>query len=380
MEEPRQLGRYQLKESLGVGTMGTVYRARDESLGRDVAIKTIHTLGRSAFQLEVFQRRFDHEARALATLSHPNVVNVFDVGVEDGTPYLVMELVEGRSLADCLAERGRLGPDEVRALGRQLAAALEAAHARSIVHRDVKPANVLEAGAGSWKLADFGVAHVPESSLTLTGQFIGSPAYAAPEALEHGAFGPASDVFGLGATLYEALAGAPPFSDRGLGQLAEGAAPRPIPGAPADLERAIAGALERDPERRLTARQLAAALGATGSPRSWKPAAIAAGVAILVVGIALGASLGGGDPPARPAALPGMPAAPPVEREVDHRNAKDWRKVEEKLRDGKLEPALEHLDKILSRDPEDREARALFRELAGYEWGEAERWDDDWDD
>src|SRR3970282_1238535 len=189
---------------------------RDEQLGREVAIKTIHRPGLSAFQQEMFQARFANEARAIAALSHPHVVNVFDVGVENGTPFLVMELAQGQSLASRLAAQGRLDPEEARQLGQQIAGALEAAHARGIVHRDVKPGNILEAGPGTWKLGDVGIAHVPDSSLTIAGQFLGSAAYSAPEALARGEFGPASDVYGLGATLYEALTGAPPAGTGGL--------------------------------------------------------------------------------------------------------------------------------------------------------------------
>ena len=405
----KQFGRYHLVERLGAGAMGAVYRARDASLGREVAVKTIHTLGRSEFQLEMFHARFDNEARALAALSHPNVVNVFDVGVEDGTPFLVMELVEGRSLADRLEQQGCLSPDEACALGWQLAGALGAAHARGIVHRDVKPGNVLEADTGVWKLADFGVAHVPESSLTLTGQFLGSPAYAAPEALGLGEFGPASDVYSLGATLYEALAGTPPFGAGGLltvGALAQGAAARPIaeicPATSPQLARAVMGAIEREPARRFTAQQLADALAApppapTVAPPhvavapipSRRGAAIGIAVAMLVVGISLGVGLSGDDEttttPAARRAVPDRAATPfssrrrgpPAEKDMRQID-KQWDKVDKKLRKGKGREALEHLDEILRRDPGDEEARSLYRQIAGEDWEQS--WENDWDD
>src|SRR5262249_788043 len=141
-----------------------------------------------------------------AQFSHPSVVQVFDIDLTANPPYLVMERVAGPSLADRI-KQGPLAPDEIAPLGIQIARALAAAHAAGVVHRDVKPGNVLGAGPRVWKLADFGVAHVPDSSLTMTGQFVGSPAYAAPEALVKGISAPAGDVYGLGATLYEAAAG-----------------------------------------------------------------------------------------------------------------------------------------------------------------------------
>jgi serine/threonine protein kinase len=410
----KRLGRYQLGEQLGAGSMGSVFRARDEALGRDVAVKAIHTVGRSQFQVEMFQARFENEARALAALAHPHVVNVFDVGVDDGTPFLVLELVEGRSLADRLAFDGPLDSDAARALGRQIADALDAAHARGIVHRDVKPGNVLEAAPGQWKLADFGVAHLPDSSLTLTGQFLGSPAYAAPESLEQGLFGPATDVYGLGATLYEAVSGEAPYGSAGLmapGALASGSSAPPVSEACAtvapDLARAIMAALERSPDRRPTARQLIGIL--TGRPAAPPPAAAAVpppmpvadprrrallvggALLLLVLGISLGVGLSSDDEAApRPTGAVGPPGgaafAPPADRwdgepppsrrlsrKDAHKQEKDWRKVADKLRDGKPEKAVGHLRKILERDPGDQRARELYRQITGYDW-------DDWDD
>jgi serine/threonine-protein kinase len=415
--------------------MGSVYRARDEALGREVAIKTIHTAGRSAFQIEMFQARFDNEARALAALAHPHVVNVFDVGVEDDTPFLVMELVQGRTLADRLAEDGPMSATEAAVLGRQVAEALQTAHDQGIVHRDVKPGNILEAEPGAWKLADFGIAHIPDSSLTLTGQFLGSPAYAAPEALGEGELGPASDVYGLGATLYECLSGAPPHGKGGLltmGALAAGSEPQPLaevaPGVPEPVQHAVMAAIARDPQRRPTAGELAGALG-DGPPIASRPVAAAAAPvstslvaawgarsprrsdrtrnliiavagAALVFGIALGVGLSSDDstPAAgttapQPAAVPDNPPGDdwlgPEERgrgkgrgkghgrghgkkddpeKVRRHVEKEWRKVDQKLHQGKPRDALRHLDKILSRDPGDERARNLYRQLSGSDW------------
>ncbi|HEY6180136.1 MAG TPA: serine/threonine-protein kinase, partial [Kofleriaceae bacterium] len=205
MTEPRSFGRYRVTGTLGSGGMGDVYTAVDDVLGRDVAVKTLRG-HRSELAARILDERFRLEARAIAALHHPGVVQVFDIDLSADPPFLVMERVAGPSLKDRLAG-GALLPDELRTMGIQIGRALAAAHAAGIVHRDVKPANILAAGGGIWKLADFGVAHVPDSSLTLTGQFVGSPAYAPPEALVRGQSGPAGDVYGLGATLYQAAAG-----------------------------------------------------------------------------------------------------------------------------------------------------------------------------
>jgi serine/threonine protein kinase len=288
----RQFGRYRVIKPLGAGAMGAVYLASDDILGREVAVKTVRTLGLSGFAREQFHARFLNEARAIASLSHANVVRVFDVGIEGDTPFLIMEVVGGRSLRDLLDERGTIDADLVRALGVQIARALEAAHARGVVHRDVKPANLLCDERGVWKLADFGVAHVPDSSITITGQFLGSPAYAAPEALSEGAANPACDVYALGATLCEAITGKTPRDGANVAS------------APADLAAAIGAALARDPRQRPTAGQLAEGLAST-SDRPAPPvpfwtrrrkiiaAIVALGVAIL--GIAVAVSGGDGD-------------------------------------------------------------------------------------
>ena len=201
--------------------------------------------------------RFRNEARAIAKLTHPNIVAVFDVDVAATPPFLVMERVAGPSLADRLTA-GPLRTDQLIPLGIQIARALATAHDAGVVHRDVKPANILAAGPGTWKLADFGVAHVPDSSLTVTGQFVGSPAYAAPEALVKGITGAASDVYGLGATLYEAAAGRWPRLE------AKGALLAPVPplrtlapSLPPHVCDAIDRAVALDHTKRPTAAELA---------------------------------------------------------------------------------------------------------------------------
>ncbi|MBA3540288.1 MAG: serine/threonine protein kinase, partial [Deltaproteobacteria bacterium] len=235
MTAPQSFGRYRVTSTLGAGAMGEVYLAVDDVLGREVAIKTLRS-GATGVAARFLDERFRQEARAIAALAHPAVVQVFDLDPGADPPYLVMERVAGPSLKERFAE-GPFPADTVRALGIQIANALAAAHAAGIVHRDVKPANILIAGPSSWKLADFGVAHVPDSSLTITGQFVGSPAYASPEALVRGQSTAAGDVFGLGAVLYQAIAGTWPRLDATTSGLL---APIPplrdvMPGVPLEL-------------------------------------------------------------------------------------------------------------------------------------------------
>jgi hypothetical protein len=270
-----RFGRFVTSDVLGSGAMGTVYRAHDERLGRDVAIKTLTSSG----ELGV-RERFLREARAIGAVHHSNILAVHDVGEEDSTPYLVMELAAGGSLRERV-KAGPLDPAIVRDVGVQIARALGAAHAAGIVHRDVKPANILcmsprdvsSSGTqpATWKLADFGIAHVPDSTLTMTGQFLGSPSYAAPESLRAGQFGPASDVYSLGATLYEALAGSPPHGDHDMQSIIRKLEQEPtplamrVPAAPRSLADAIMAALARDPAQRPTADALARMLADDGA-------------------------------------------------------------------------------------------------------------------
>ena len=169
-----RFGRYRVTGTLGTGAMGDVYLAVDDVLGREVAVKTLR--GRhTGLAARIADDRFRQEARAIAQLTHPSVVQVYDLDLNADPPYLVMERVAGPSLKERL-DGGPLPEAEVRALGIQIANALAAAHARGVVHRDVKPANILAAGPGVWKLADFGVAHMPDSEVTISGQFLGTPA------------------------------------------------------------------------------------------------------------------------------------------------------------------------------------------------------------
>jgi serine/threonine protein kinase len=205
-------GRYRLDSHLGSGGMGTVWRGWDEVLRRQVAVKEVTIApGLPDAEAELLRERYLREARATARLHHPAVVGVYDVIPEPGRVWIVMELVNARDLAAVLREDGPLEPTRVARIGLQLLDALDAAHAAGVLHRDVKPANVLIA-EGRTVLTDFGVASVTgDSSLTRTGQLVGSPAYLAPERLTGGSVGPASDLWSLGCTLYAATEGKPPF-------------------------------------------------------------------------------------------------------------------------------------------------------------------------
>jgi len=196
--------------------MGTVWRATDTVLRRDVAVKeVVLPPGLAAVDRDSMYQRTLREARAAAALSHPAVVQVYDVVTEGGRPWIVMELLQSRSLAEMIVEDGPLAPRAVAKIGIALLGALEVAHAAGVLHRDVKPANVLICTDGRCVLTDFGVARLPtESKLTTPGMVLGSPHFISPERAVGGAFGPPSDLFSLGVTLYTAVEGGPPF-DRG---------------------------------------------------------------------------------------------------------------------------------------------------------------------
>jgi serine/threonine protein kinase len=202
-------GRYALLDELGRGGMGIVWRAQDRVLGRQVALKELATPpGTTAAQLERVMR----EARTAGRLNDPAVVTVYDVVSEQGSTYIVMELVSAPTLADVVAESGPVAPGRLAALGLQVLGALETAHAAGIVHRDVKPSNIMVLPGDRAKLADFGIARaLDDPSLTMTGGIMGSPGYMAPELFSGSGPAPASDLWALGATLFHAAEGRAPF-------------------------------------------------------------------------------------------------------------------------------------------------------------------------
>jgi eukaryotic-like serine/threonine-protein kinase len=202
-------GRYRLEAKLGSGGMSTVYLARDTTLDRDVAVKVMHReMSEQADQLE----RFRQEARAVAKLSHPNVVSVIDAGEDGGFPYIVFEYVEGETLKQRIARVGALDPQEALAYAIEIARGLTVAHGRKMVHRDIKPQNVLIDNEGRAKLTDFGISRqLEQEGMTATGRVLGTTDYVAPEQAMGHAVDQRSDVYSLGVVLYEMLIGQVPF-------------------------------------------------------------------------------------------------------------------------------------------------------------------------
>ncbi|MBZ0235973.1 MAG: protein kinase [Deltaproteobacteria bacterium] len=212
--ETRQtIGRYEIVKVLGKGAMGVVYKARDPLLDRTVAVKTIVSPQGSGKRIRsAYLERFQREAKAAAKMQHPAIVTIFDVGVDEasGAPFMVLEYLPGETLADRL-DRVRMPLGRGINIALDLASALAFAHRQRIVHRDVKPANVLHAGEQRWKLADFGIARLPDSDLTQVGIFMGTPGYSPPEAIREGRYTAQADVFAWGAVLYEILCGRIPY-------------------------------------------------------------------------------------------------------------------------------------------------------------------------
>ena len=248
-------GRYQFVEPIGHGAMGEVWRAEDMLLGRTVAIKTLPRVTPNDEEMERARR----EARVAAGLQNPHTVSVFDVVIEDGRPFLVMEYVEGESLAHVLESEGSLDPDRAARIISEIANGLAAAHALGVVHRDIKPANVLLTPIGTAKLADFGIARGPtDSSLTQTGQMVGTVAFMAPEVARGDPATPASDVWSLGATMFACVEGHPPFAGvnapNATAMLLRLVSERPPPSIHAGPYReVIAAMLTVDPVRRPSA-------------------------------------------------------------------------------------------------------------------------------
>ncbi|WP_024877829.1 serine/threonine-protein kinase [Saccharomonospora piscinae] len=239
-------GRYRLRSVLGSGSMGTVWSAYDEFLHRPVAVKEVRMPhGVPPARVTELRERTLREARAIAVLSHPNVVILHDVVREHGDPYVVMELLPSRSLAGLLSSMPRLTVPQAAAMGEAVAAALEAAHAAGITHRDVKPGNVLISADGRIKLTDFGIArNVSEATLTHTGVMLGSPAFIAPEVATGGPVTYTADLWGLGATLFAATEGRPPYDADGdpletVVSVVQGDVPRPAPGPLAPVVRGL---------------------------------------------------------------------------------------------------------------------------------------------
>jgi len=248
------VGRYRLIARIGAGGMATIYRARDESLDRDVAVKVLHA---HLADDPALLGRFRSEARAAAALLHPNIVNVFDQGVAE-LPFIVLEYVDGPSLREVLIDRGRLTPGETLAVVEPICAALSRAHGAGLVHRDVKPENVLVASDGTVKVADFGIARaVVGTGFTQTGALVGSVHYLAPELVGGANASPATDQYALGVLIFETLTGRKPLpADSPMAiALRHAREPIPLPSSMApdvgrDLDRVVSRATAGDPRRR----------------------------------------------------------------------------------------------------------------------------------
>ncbi|MFE4673093.1 serine/threonine-protein kinase [Streptomyces sp. NPDC056721] len=268
-------GRYRLLSKLGHGGMGTVWRAKDETVDREVAVKEPrvpdHLPERE--RTTVFER-MRREARAAARLDHPAVVNVHDVAVEDGQPWIVMEFVQGRTLGDALQE-GTLGARDAARIGLEVLGALEAAHAAGVLHRDVKPDNVMLGRHDRVVLTDFGIAQIEgETNLTDTGGFVGSPEFIAPERVLGQRPGPASDLWSLGVVLYAATEGVSPFRRNNTPatlQSVINATPAAPAAARGPLAEAINGLLAKDPARRPNAARVRDLLERAANPPEQPP-------------------------------------------------------------------------------------------------------------
>jgi hypothetical protein len=307
-------GRYKLNARVGEGGMATVYDAEDLLLGRRVAVK----IPLPSFAADpAFATRFENEARAAAALTHPNLVNVYDVGESEGTRFIVMEFVEGETLKDLIRREGPLLPEDVVQVGQQMGDALDTAHRRGLIHRDVKPQNILLTPEGRVKLTDFGIAlALGADSATRTGTLLGSVQYLAPEIARGESATPLSDVYALGVVLYEMCTAQLPYAgDTPLAialQHVEGE-PRPLhelnPDVPPVLEAIILRAMAKQPaDRYPTAASLADALRAFARG---EPVDAATGeVSAAGAGMA-GTAAPGTAPGAAPAGVPpGQPSAP----------------------------------------------------------------------
>jgi eukaryotic-like serine/threonine-protein kinase len=322
-------GRYRLVELLGQGGMATIYRARDNELERDVAVKLL----RPEYERDPdFGTRFRQEARAAGSLNHPNIVSVYDYGNDPAGAYIVMELIDGEDLASVIRRTGAVPPRQAARLAADVASALAAAHGRGIIHRDVKPANVLVSRDGRVKVTDFGIARaIADAQLTMPGLTMGSVHYFSPEQARGEPTTAASDVYSLGIVLYELLTGRRPWGGDSAAAIAmarlSGAAPLPSSvraGIPPALDAIVRRAMSRDPAQRYqSAGEMREALdayladrapSAAASPVGVGAAAAAAGAAGAAGGFAAGGLAGsrGMDPvdPISPATVASGVARP----------------------------------------------------------------------
>ncbi len=301
-DTPKQVGRYRIERPLGSGSMGNVYLAHDSDLDRWVAIKTLRDVGLDAETRAMFIRRFQNEARAAARLQHPNIVQIFDVGDDPlHGLYLVFEYVPGSTLKKQIRAEGPLETKALLEVAQQIANALSTAHVAGVIHRDLKPENLLITENGQVKLADFGIARVPNAQLTKEGQFLGTPCYSAPETLSSAQYDVKSDLFSLGAVLYELICGVRAFPGGDAIAVAHQVMHKdPVPpseasrGAtiPPEVDRVIMKSLSKQPENRYpSAQALMNALGdayrGTGASTKASPERARWGLPIAALMLAL---------------------------------------------------------------------------------------------
>src|SRR4051794_35281909 len=282
--------------------MATIFRAHDAQLGRDVAVKVLRSeYGRDP----AFVARFRQEAQSAAALNHPNVVNVFDYGMESGDPFIVMELIDGGDLGSIIRERGPMEPVAAARIAQQMYEALDAAHARGIIHRDIKPTNVLLTSGGRVKVADFGIARAfSEAQLTMPGTTLGSVHYFSPEQARGEMVTTASDVYSAGLVLFEMLTGRRAWTGDSAGAVAvarlAGDPPTPSSirsGIPQIMDIAVRRSLARLPADRPTAGDMAALMGRyIADPQGAVPPPPRAGAAAAVAGAATVAGAMANDP------------------------------------------------------------------------------------
>ncbi len=257
MKMVQSIGRYRVEGLLGTGAMGEVYRAYDPVIDRPVAIKVVRTELAAGSGSEQWLQRFRREARAAGRRFHPNIVAVLDFGEDDGMPFLAMEYVDGRSLDTILKTSGPLDPARSVAIITQVLSALGFAHQNGIVHRDVKPSNIMVLNSGEVKVADFGIARIDASEFTIVGDLLGTPAYMAPEQFAGAPVDKRTDLFATGVILFEMLTGVKPFRGKSITEIIsfmETRGPEDIralnPAVPDSLKRVITKALAFDPARR----------------------------------------------------------------------------------------------------------------------------------
>jgi serine/threonine-protein kinase len=257
MKTGQTIGRYRVEGLVGTGAMGEVYRAYDPVIDRLVAIKVLRAELTAASGSEQWLQRFRREARAAGRRFHPNIVAIWDFGDDNGTPFLVMEFVDGRSLGDLIKSSGPLDPRQSVGIITQVLSALGFAHESGIVHRDIKPSNIMVLQNGGVKVADFGIARIDSSEFTIVGDLLGTPAYMAPEQLSGAPVDHRTDLFAAGVILFEMLTGVKPFRGKSITEIMtfmETRGPEDIralnPAVPDSLKRVITKSVAFDPSQR----------------------------------------------------------------------------------------------------------------------------------